>query len=222
MQMRKFWFSDKDKNLFSREFESFNEAENYAEENGFQYYCPSIYRCRKLAQKRMEEYGDTKYTVFTVPHLYCGDCKYNGRNCKRVDHDGVKFHKSPFQSYHGGEHHIPCRDFEPRFPHYAMYRDLWQGFNDCWPVYVDAWLGCREPKELTFHLGDDFDTDYAVPFNLFFYGGMIKDGVLMATEKRTTVRDKVDLGVQLYKIKRTPIGGVVIKTGECLPVKEPT
>ena len=220
--MRKFWFSDMDKNLFSKEFSSFKEAEDYAEDRGLQYYHPNFCRDEEAARKRMEEYGDTRYTFATCPHLYCLYCKYNREGCKRVDHKTVKFHKSPFQSYHGGETHIPCCDFELAYPDYADYKGKWQGIMDAWPVYVDTWLGGREPKELTFHLGDDFDTDYAVPFNLFFYGGMIQDGVLMATEKRTTVRDKVDLGVQLYKIKRTPIGGVVIKTGECLPVKEPT
>ena len=217
MQPRTFWFSDSDKNLISREFASFEDAERYAEENGLQYYHPNVYRCQKMVKERMEAYGDTRYTVFSVPHLYCGDCKFRGRNCKRVDHEKVKFYKPCFQSYHGGEHHIPCRDFEPMFPQHADYRDKWQGIEDAWPVYLDAWCeNGKPPKLLAFHLGDDFNTDYLVPFELFFDGGMIEDGVLKAEYKRTTVRDKVDLGVQLYKQKLEKIGGVVIDTGQTL------
>ena len=220
MDKRVFWFSDKDKNLFSKEFDSFEAAENYAEDNGLQYYHPNVYRTEEDARKRMKQYGDTKYTFATCPHLYCRYCEFNRADCKRVDHKTVKFHKSPFQSYHDGETHIPCRDFKLGYPdRYADFIGKWQGIEDIWPVYVDTWLGGREPETLTFHLGDDFNTDYIVPFDLFFNGGMIRDGVLIATEKHTTVRDRVDLGVQLYKIKKVPIGGVVIATGECLPVE---
>jgi len=56
-----------------------------------------------------------------------------------------------------------------------------------------------------------------VPFDLFFDGGMIENGILKATIRRTQKKDKVDLGVQLYKLVREPIGGVVIATGEVLP-----
>lgn len=222
--LRTFWFSDRDKNLFSKEFDSsdghtaYFEAERYAEENGLQYYHPTVYRCRKLTEKRMLEYGDTKYHTYDCPHLYCRYCKHPD-GCRRVDHKTVKMHKSPFSSYHGGESHIPCKDFNLGYPEYADFKGKWQGIEDIWPVYVDAWLGSREPETLTFHLGDDFNTDYKVPFRLFFEGGMIEDGILKATVKQTTVRDRVDLGVQLYKLKQEPIGGVVIGTGEVLPAK---
>ena len=220
-----FWFSDENKNLVSKEFEHVDgrdiylDAEGYAEDNGLHFFHPNVYQSREQVEKRAKEYGDTQYHTYDCPHLYCRDCKFFGKNCKRVDHDTVKMHKSPFASYHCGEFHVPCRDFELGHPEYADYREKWRGIEDIWPVYVDAWLGRKEPDGLLFHLGNDFGTDYKVPFELFFNGGMIEGGVLKAAEKWSVVKDKVDLGVQLYKIKKEPIGGVVIETGEALPVE---
>ena len=45
---------------------------------------------------------------------------------------------------------------------------------------------------------------------------MIEGNILNAIQKRTTVRDKVSHGVQLYKIKEEDIFGVNIDTGEVL------
>lgn len=59
-----------------------------------------------------------------------------------------------------------------------------------------------------------YSVDYIVPFEFFFYGGMIEGNILNAIQKRTTVRDKVSHGVQLYKIKEEDIFGVNIDTGE--------
>ena len=213
--MKTFFFSDSGKNIIRKDFETFEAAENFAEDNGLHYYHPHKYPTEEAVRKRMEEYGDTKYTFATCPHIGCGACKYAGRGCKRVDHKTVKFYKNPFSSYHGaGTHHIPCHDFEPAHPEYADYRGLWNGLDDMWPVYVDTWLGGRTPKYQTFHLGDNFNDDYEVPFELFFYGGMIEDGILKADHKKYVVRDKVDLGVQLYKIKTENISGVRIETVE--------
>lgn len=220
--MKTFWFSDREGNLFSKGFEKegrltyFDVAESYAEEHGLQIYHPNRYPTEELARARMEAYGSTKYHVYDCPNMQCRYCR---RPCRRIDHNKVKMHKSPFASYHGGENHIPCRDFELAFPEYADFRDKWNGIEDIWPVFVDAWLGGKEPEYLLFHLGDDFNTDYRVPFDLFFNGGMIEDGILKATERWTTVRDKILLGVQLYKLKKEEIGGVVIETGEILPVE---
>lgn len=219
--MMTFYFSNSSKDLISREFDGphrYSEAEKFAEDNGYHYYHPHEYPTEEAARKRMEEYGDTKYTFATCPHLYCRDCKFFGVNCKRVDHRGVKFHKPPFSSYFHGENSIPCHDFEPSNPGWASYRD-WKSLDDIWPVYVDTWLGGRIPKYQTFHLGEDFTYDYEVPFDLFFHGGMIEEGVLRAVHKKYYVRDKVDLGVQLYKIKTEEIGGVVIETGKTLPAE---
>lgn len=208
--MKTFWFSSKEKGLFSKEFELWDDAECFAEDNGYHFYGPVT---EEAARQRMEEYGDTKYTRYTCPHLYCGDCKYFGRNCKRVDHKTVKFYKPCFSSYHNGEHHIPCKEFEPAHPEYAAYRDQWNGIEDIWPVYRDTWLKGQNMDHIAFHINDDFNTDYYVPFDLFYNGGMIEDGVLKATVKQTTVRDKVDLGVQLYKLKKEKIAGVDLSTG---------
>lgn len=161
------------------------------------------------------------YTVDTVPHLRCGQCKCfdiradqdgHESSCKRIDHKKVQFFKSPFKSYHCGEWHIPCSDFEPMHPEYADFRD-WEGMEDAWPVFRDAWAK-NAPSMLTFHVNKNYDVDYLVPFERYYDGNMIKDGVLMAEYKQTCVKDKVDLGVQLYKIRKEKINGVVIETGE--------
>lgn len=159
------------------------------------------------------------YTVDTVPHLCCRYCKFfNGKahikgqksDCKRIDHKKVKFGKSPFMSYHCGENHTPCRDFEPANLQYADFKD-WTCMDDVYPVFKEAWIPYGKPPEyLCFVLNDDFDVDYLVPYELFYNGGMIKDGKLMAEYKRFTVRDKVDRGVQLYKLVYEKIDGVEI------------
>lgn len=213
---RTFFFSDQDKNVICKEFASYEEAENFAEDNGYHYYHPNKYGTEEAVRKRMEEYGDTKYTFATCPHLYCRDCKFFGEKCKRVDHKGVKFHKSPIVSYHYGEYSIPCHDFEPAHPDYADFKD-WNGIDDIWPVFVDTWLQGKTPEYVIFHLGDDFDNDYEVPFDLFFNGGMIKDGVLMAAKKMYYVFPETnDSGKLLFKIVAEKIDGVVIATGEVL------
>ena len=153
------------------------------------------------------------YTEDTIPNICCGDCKYCGKECKRIDNDKVKFYKPSFMSYHDGENHFPCRDFEPRNLGWADYKE-WNGMDVAWPLYVEAWRNGRAPKETMFHVNDNFDVAYVVPFELFFYGGMIKDGVLQATAKKYNKRGKVDLGILLYQLVTEPVNGVVIETGE--------
>lgn len=160
------------------------------------------------------------YTIEDCPHFMCQDCKYFKINadreeslCKRIDHKKVRFHKNPFSSYHCGEHHIICRDFEPKHPEYADFK-TWEGVDDYWNTYIESWHNGKTPKTLTFHVGGDYSIDYIVPFELFFYGGMIEGNILNAIQKRTTARDKVSHGVQLYKIKEEDILGVNIETGE--------
>lgn len=153
------------------------------------------------------------YTVLTVPNINCGHCKYFGNDCKRVDHDRVKFYKPSFASYNDGEHHFPCHDFEPRNPKWADYKD-WEGIDDAWPVYLKAWRNGKEPKATMFHVHDNYDVAYVVPFELFFYGGMIEDGVLKANEKKFYERGDIRLGVQLYRLVEEKINGVMLRDGE--------
>lgn len=163
------------------------------------------------------------YTIDTIPHLRCQQCEFfdikadqegHESKCKRIDHKKVKFFKNPFSSYHCGECHCPCSDFQPAHPEYADFRE-WVDMEDAWPVFRDAW-GYEIRNYLTFHVNGDYDTDYLVPFDLFYDGGMIEDGILKADYKQTAVRDKVQYGVQLYKIKKEKISGVVLDTGEVL------
>ena len=160
------------------------------------------------------------YTIEDCPHFMCRDCKYFKVNadreeslCKRIDHKKVKFYKSPFSSYHCGEHHIICHDFEPKHPEYADFQN-WNGIDDYLNTFIESWHNGKVQLNVTFHVGDDYSIDYIVPFDLFFYGGMIEDNVLKATKKRTIVRDRISHGVQLYKIKEEDIFCVNIDTGE--------
>ena len=168
------------------------------------------------------------YTPDTIPNLRCRDCKHfsiradreEESPCKRIDHKKVQFFKSPFSSYFCGESHLPCSDFEPRFPERADWRD-WTTMDEAWPVFIEAWVPYKTlPKHLAFHVLKDYAIDYLVPFELFYHGGLIKDGILLAEYKRLAVKDKIDLRVQLYKVRIERIGGVVIDTGEELPPRD--
>lgn len=56
----------------------------------------------------------------------------------------------------------------------------------------------------------DTSVRYHVPLRKFIDGTMIVDGVLQAVEKTYYKRDKVEYGVQLYKIIHEKIDGVLI------------
>ena len=86
---------------------------------------------RKVCTIVRHDKGVNMYTIEDCPHFMCQDCKYFKINadieeslCKRIDHKKVRFHKNPFSSYHCGEHHIICRDFEPKHPEYADFKKI--------------------------------------------------------------------------------------------------
>lgn len=161
------------------------------------------------------------YTVDTCPHVGCGDCAYFKVNadldgvestCKRIDHKKVKFAIPWFKCYDCGMNslHIPCGDFIPAHPEYADFRE-WTNFSDFWKVYVETWLPYKnENITLPFTINGDTSVRYHVPLSKFIDGTMIVDGVLQAVEKTYCKRDKVECGVQLYKIIHKKIDGVLI------------
>ena len=159
------------------------------------------------------------YTVNTVPHLRCGECKYFKCNadqkdvesiCKRLDHKVVKFSKSPFASYQCGEWNPPCCDFEPKHPDYTDYQE-WTSMEEVYPIFVKAWLPYgKEPKYANFVIGNDFDIVFHVPYKLFYFGGMIDGDMLLADKVSRIVKDRIDHGVQLYKVKSEDINGTLI------------
>lgn len=79
--------------------------------------------------------------------------------------------------------------------------------ENAFPVYVEAWLS-KIPDRVAFTLGGNTSVDYLVPFDLFYRGGMMKDGVLLADRARYLKRDKVSHGIQLYKIVEKEINGI--------------
>ena len=95
------------------------------------------------------------YTIEDCPHFMCQDCKYFKINadreeslCKRIDHKKVKFYKSPFSSYHCGEHHIICHDFEPKHPEYADFQN-WNGIDDYLNTFIESWHNGKVPLNVT-------------------------------------------------------------------------
>ncbi len=66
---------------------------------------------------------------------------------------------------------------------------------------------------MAFTVNGNTDVNYQVPTKKFLDGTMIVDGVLQAVEKTYYKRDKVDLGVQLYKLVHEKINGVRIEDG---------
>ena len=59
-----------------------------------------------------------------------------------------------------------------------------------------------------YNINDNHDVMYRTTLNTFLYGPIVKDGVLQAVEKCYSKRDKIDRGVQLYKIIREQVDGV--------------
>jgi hypothetical protein len=107
---------------------------------------------------------------------------------------------------------MPCRDFEPKFPQYADFKD-WTNFDDFWKVYKKAWLPYENENILLgFVIGNDFSTVYRIRLQDFLDGTMTENNKLKSVEKIFYKRDKISRGVQLYKIvhEKTP-GGVSLK-----------
>lgn len=164
------------------------------------------------------------YDEETYPVLMCQDCLYfNIRadqegvesKCKRLDHKKVKYAIPFFASYTCGEHHLPCRDFVPKYPEYADFKE-WTNFEDWWKLFVKFGNGRiyeRDDNTMAFTVNGNTDVNYRVPTKKFLDGTMIVDGVLQAVEKTYYKRDKVDLGVQLYKLVHEKINGVRIEDG---------
>lgn len=157
------------------------------------------------------------YSVDDCPHFMCHDCKFwkvnadlkpNQSTCKRIDHKRVKFWRPFFASYDCGRNHMICADFEPAHPEYADFKNQWEGFDDYWRSYQKAWLTSPEKRGIAFYINDDHNVMYCTTLDTFLYGPVVKDGMLQAFEKCYSKRDKVDHGVQLYKIIREPVDGV--------------
>lgn len=133
------------------------------------------------------------YTIDNCPHLGCQDCKYFRVNadreesiCKRIDHKSIKFAKPWFKSYDCGASHIICRDFEPKHPEYTDF-ESWKGFDDYWKVFKEAWLPNSKAiirTSVAFTLHDDTSIRYYVLLTDFINGTFIKDGKLLAFEKK--------------------------------------
>ena len=135
-----------------------------------------------------------------VNNYKCRDCVYFPNQCKRIDHNTIKFAKPYFIGYDGN--HIPCCDFKPK------NLTGWTGFNDWWPYYVEQWIPYQNTDINTyFTLHSDPSIRYGVPLMDFVNGTMIENGVLKAVEKMYYKQTRKGCG---YKLVYEEIKGVVI------------
>lgn len=151
--------------------------------------------------------------------IRCRHCKYwkadadrDGveSSCKRIDHKLVKCAKPWFKSYHCGEQHEICRDFDPDPKRSPRTAELWPGFDRYIDLKTDAG-DMKEPlRPVWFCLNNDFGVRYGVDYWDFVDGTMIKDGCLMCKKK------------MYYKINRkNPIGyDLITEDTEPVRIKE--
>lgn len=98
--------------------------------------------------------------------LSCGQCKFCGTQCKRVDHKHILFSKPYFFSYHEGrENKFVCHDFTPA--------DYCRWLKDNWVSYEDYWDGekpYRDTDTVSLCMDGDFSVRYRVLVSDFVRG----------------------------------------------------
>lgn len=98
--------------------------------------------------------------------LSCGQCKFCGAQCRRVDHKHVFFSKPFFFSYHEGrENKLVCHDFTPA--------DYCRWLKEHWVSYEDYWDGekpYRDTDTISLCLDGDFSVRYHVLASDFVRG----------------------------------------------------
>lgn len=143
-----------------------------------------------------------------VDNYTCGCCKYF-HNCKRIDHETVRFAQPWFRSYdHNQFSGIVCSDFEPaEFCVHAC--KVWVDFDYYWPRYVEQWLPYKDTNKLVyFTLHGDTSIRYGVPLMDFVNGTMIEGNTLKAVIKKYYKQTRSGTG---YKLIREEINGVTIQ-----------
>lgn len=142
-----------------------------------------------------------------VDHLGCGDCKFNGLNCKRIDNNLIQFYKPWFVSQPSRFHHICC-DFQP-IEWQKIICEEWTSFEDYWPAYVEQWLPYSNTNKLDyFFINGDKTVAYGVPMLDVVYGRMFDGDKLLAVEKMYYKQSKKNpIG---YVLVHEPIDGVCV------------
>lgn len=133
-----------------------------------------------------------------VDSYRCKNCKFFRKNCKRIDHETIKFAVPWFKSY-DCDFGTVCSDFLPAgYMKYA--NEIWTGFDDYWVGFVNQWLPYKNTNKLVyFTLHGDTSIRYGVSLLDYVYGNMIEEGILKAVEK------------EYYKrTRKSPTGYVLI------------
>lgn len=142
-----------------------------------------------------------------VDNLGCGDCRFNGRNCKRIGNYNVQFYRPWFASQPSGRHHI-CSDFQPLKCLKVIYEE-WTSFEDYWPAYVEQWLPYSNTNKLDyFFINGDRAIAYGVPMMDAVYGHMFEGNKLLAVEKMYYRHVRRGLG---YVLVHEKINGVYVE-----------
>lgn len=133
--------------------------------------------------------------------LMCGQCKYFGKNCKRVDGRIIKFYRPWFVCETGvGRFHYICRDYEPA--DYCVYiKNHYPGYEK-YTQNHEVQHEIERRRNCGLFIGDDEDTLYHVPSSDFVDGTMWDGDVLKAYEKQYYVRTRSGFG---YKLITEPL-----------------
>ena len=155
-------------------------------------------------------------------HYKCENCAYSDIYCRhpclrRIDHKHVRFAVPWFKSYIGDEKPA-CKEFEPSKWQRWDYK-YWRGWKDYFERYKKLEFGYykgdnaeeRVEKALTwFCINGDTDVEYGVRYLDWVNGTMFDGNKLKAIKKHYYKKDKIDLGIQLYKLVTEDIDGVVV------------
>ena len=126
--------------------------------------------------------------------LMCGQCRYAGEKCKRVDGKRIRLYH-PWFAPHSAQQHFICRDYTPadwcvyiktHYPGYEKYAEN-----------PDVQREIRNRKSVGFFVGNDEDTIYHVLADDFVNGTMWDGSVFKAYEKQYYVRTRSGFGYRL-------------------------
>lgn len=126
--------------------------------------------------------------------LMCGQCRYAGEKCKRVDGKRIRFYH-PWFAPHSAQQHFICRDYATA--DWCMYIKTHYPGYEKYAENPDVQREIRNRKSVGFFVGNDEDTIYHVLADDFVNGTMWDGGVFKAYEKQYYVRTRSGFGYRL-------------------------
>jgi hypothetical protein len=149
---------------------------------------------------------------------FCNICNYKCPCDKRIDHQKIRFALPWFKSYQGDEFPA-CKEFQPNEWQRWDYK-YWRGWEDYFERYKKEHFGYYkgdipekqiEKTLLWFVLNGNKKIRYGVKYMDWVNGTLMEGNKLKTVKKMYCKKDKIDLGIQLYKIVYEDIEYIEIK-----------